>query len=174
MAGRGKCLNLVQKCCTLAQSTSFDSSISDEEFCWWCIIKSNHILTEFSDSLRQGRSRHHVAQVCKDWTSALFEVVVAFLSCLLTLRVTQYVLPHLYIHVQVQVHSIGREDCVLCDRFQLPRHVGSRTPSSDLSPFPENEVCYVRRWPWLKPKVIPTPQDITTFYWVKRMRLTSH
>ena len=35
------------------------------------------------------------------------------------------------VHVQlVQLHCIGWEDC-MCDRFQLPRHVGSRTPSSE-------------------------------------------
>ena len=34
------------------------------------------------------------------------------------------------VHLRVQVHCMGREDCV-CDRFQLPRHVGSRTPSSE-------------------------------------------
>ena len=34
------------------------------------------------------------------------------------------------VHVRVQVHCIGREERV-CDRFQLTRHVGSRTPSSE-------------------------------------------
>ena len=49
----------------------------------------------------------------------------------------------------------------MCDPFQLPRHVGSRTPSSGFlsAPgFPGNEVCYARSLPWLK--IIPTQQDI--------------
>ena len=67
-----------------------------------------------------------------------------------------------WLRVQVPVHYLGREDCV-CNRFQLPRHVGNRTPSSEgFIPFQENEVCYDRSLPWLK--VIPTQQDITTFY----------
>ena len=36
----------------------------------------------------------------------------------------------------IQLHCIGWGDYV-CDHFQLPHHVGSRTPSSEgLSPFP--------------------------------------
>ena len=34
------------------------------------------------------------------------------------------------VHIQMQVHCIGWEDCVRYN-FQLPRHVGSCTPSSN-------------------------------------------
>ena len=59
-----------------------------------------------------------------------FKVSGAEMLLLNTLRITRYVHPHPPVHVRVQVHCIGREECV-CDRFQLPRHVGSRIPSSE-------------------------------------------
>ena len=54
-------------------------------------------------------------------------VVVAFLSW--TLWRSCAPTP---VRVQVQVHCVGWGDCV-CDRFQLPCHVGSRTLSSGCS-----------------------------------------
>ena len=62
------------------------------------------------------------------WGGGEVVVIVAFLSW--TLRVTRYAHPSpVGLHVQVQVHCIGREDCVR-HHFQLPHHVGIRTPSS--------------------------------------------
>ena len=45
-----------------------------------------------------------------------------------TLRATQYVHPHPYMY-EYRYTALG-EDC-MCDRFQLPRHVGSHTLSSE-------------------------------------------
>ena len=62
-----------------------------------------------------------LAYICLEWVPQHFlrmwntDVVVAFLSW--TLMVTWYVHPHLYTYKR--------------DRFQLPCHVGSRTPSSE-------------------------------------------
>ena len=55
------------------------------------------------------------------------------------------------VHVQVQVHCIGWEDCV-CDHFQLPRRVGSRTPSS-LEGINRSDIGFVGQvagWRWPK------------------------
>ena len=66
------------------------------------------------------------------------------------------------VHIQVYVQSIGWEVC-MCDHFQWPRHVGSRTPSlKDFNSLSREWGCYVMSLSWLK--IIPTQQDITMFY----------
>ena len=52
--------------------------------------------------------------------------------------------------------TVSNDPAMKTAALRLPRGVFFK------SPFPENEVCYIRSLPWLK--VIPTQQDITTFY----------
>ena len=86
-------------------------------------------------------------------------IVVAFLSW--TLWGPPGMCTHTCTCTCTSTGTLHREDCVW-DRFHLPCHVGSRTPSSEgFIWFPENEVCYVRSLLWLK--IIPTQQDIATF-----------
>ena len=80
-----------------------------------------------------------------------------------TLRVTRYVHPHLYMCKCRYTAQGERIACVTVFNYPAMQAVALHLLRVFTgSPFPEHEVCYVRSLPWLK--VIPTQQDITTFY----------
>ena len=74
-----------------------------------------------------------------------------------TPRVTRYVQKHLYMYKYKYTAQGERIACATVFNDPTP----ALRLGTVLSPFLENEVCYVRSLPWLQ--IIPT-QDITTVY----------
>ena len=86
-------------------------------------------------------------------------VAAAFHQLDTLIRVTQYVHPHIYMHVQVHNYTVHRLRGLRVRPFSMTQPLHSVFRGCYL-PFPENKVCYVMSLPWLK--IIPTQQDITT------------